>query len=263
LDQSFPRNEDELTISATALGELQGCIENNQIHLLMTDVLRDLVEDFDWASSNSRNLLGEIRRMLALLFLQPHNRLVEIGLNDVEAGCPHPVPETMENQGLAEIWADEIGKLLVLHDKCNRGQGFFVGIADELAFADLEGGHYHNPTRQRTFPLVGPDDFGQLSDAYEWEIPSDIRRKPIRFADIKKNIGALGAIRIDEPRRDDHYKALFRHQRSWTFKKLDQIPDRYLKELVPITGYPLDVIKAALITGVPPDPKKRRIKLQI
>jgi hypothetical protein len=51
LDQSFPRDDDELNLVAVALGELQLYIEEDKAHLIVTNILRDLVADFegfDW-----------------------------------------------------------------------------------------------------------------------------------------------------------------------------------------------------------------------
>ncbi len=45
LDQSFPRDEDELNLVAVALGELQLYIEQDQAHLILTSTLRDLVAE--------------------------------------------------------------------------------------------------------------------------------------------------------------------------------------------------------------------------
>ena len=46
LDQSFPRNEYELRIVAIALGEIEKLISENRIHVLLTDVLSQIILEF-------------------------------------------------------------------------------------------------------------------------------------------------------------------------------------------------------------------------
>jgi hypothetical protein len=108
---------------------------------------------------------------------------------------------------------------------------------------------------------VGPASLSILSDAFEWEsIPGNINAKRVTVADAKKNLNLLGAVRIDAPKRGSHHKVGFRGQRSWTLDvNVDPLPDDYIKQLVPVTELPLEVIKTALIYGYMP--KKNRLRL--
>ena len=53
LDQSFPRDEEELSAVARALGEIEKQLENNDIHLVLTEGLAQIVEEFDWVNRGS------------------------------------------------------------------------------------------------------------------------------------------------------------------------------------------------------------------
>jgi hypothetical protein len=259
LDHSFPRNEDELRIVAVALGEIQLLLQDDSIHLIITQVLGDLIREFDWTPSRRFSLLNDVYRLLAQLFLQPHDRLVSINTTVIDSASPHPILEGLSSQGLVEIWADELGKVLQLHDRCcNRGE-FFIGIACERAFAGMDKGTYGAGVTTRAFPIVGPSDLSTLADAYEWVIPEGAHRKQVSFRDAKRNCRLIGAIAVDSPQGDSHFKVRFPGSRPWTLDPNDDpIPEPYLRELVDITGLPLGAIKAALADGIEPE---RRLRL--
>ncbi len=254
LDQSFPRDDSELLLVADALGELEGHLQKDTVHLILTADLRAFVEAFDWTRTGPYPLLNDIFRLLNQWFLQPHDRLVGVNVSEVENYKPHPLPRGTEKQGLVEIWSDEVGRMLVLHDACCTGNEFFVGVACVFAFAGEDVGEYDNPSNQRVFPLVGPDTIDQLADAYEWDVPSDVHRKHVGFDDAHKNCMAIGATRVDSPSGGSHYRVIFEGRRPWVLDpNTDPIPERFLRELVGITGYPIAVIKTVLINGkLPP-----------
>ena len=248
-----------MRIVAIALGELQGCIEKNIAHLVITETLRDVVVDFDWAPPRPYVLLNDIYRLLSLLLLQHHERLIEVDLSEVEEAPSHPIPKGSENEGLVEFWAREVGKILVLHDKRSDARSFFIGVACEHAFAGEQLNAYADTGDGRMFPLIGPANISKLDDAYEWDIPSDVFQKQVKFRDALKNCGALGAIDVEPPSGGSHYKARFKGARSWILDpNADPLPERFLKELVPITGYPLAAVKYTLICGELP---KRHLRL--
>ncbi len=258
LDQSFPRNKNELNIIAISLGELQDYIEKDKIHLILTAGLRDLIDEFDWNPSRPYPLLNEIYRLITHWFLQPNNRLVEINVEHVKKHEPHPVPIGTENEGLVDFWADELGKILTLHDEYSTRNEFFIGVACEPAFANNDTCQYDIQNDSRVFPLVGPDTLDQLNDAYKWDIPPNIRQKSVSFNDALKNVSILGATAIDSPSGGSHYKVKFEGERPWTLDpNVDPVPDRFLRELTCITHYPLLVIKTALINGCIPEKRLR------
>lgn len=126
---------------------------------------------------------------------------------------------------------------------------FFIGIACAYGLTDEELDEYINPENYRVFPLVAQKEIEKLIDAYDWNIPSDIHQKNVTVENIKKNYQAIGGV-LESPERDSHYKVKFPGQRPWTFSvNTDPLPERYLKQLVEKTAYPIGVIKAALISG--------------
>ncbi len=262
LDQSFPRDNDELTLVAGALGEIEGLLQTDKARLVLTDVLRDLVEDFEWQRAGPFLLLNDIHRLLNQWFLQPHERLVKIDVSHIERYRPHPLPKGRENQGLIEFWSDELGKMLVFHDSYCCSTEYFIGVACESAFSGGTLTEYDNPDSRRAFPLVGPNEVEYLSDAYDWsDIPADIHQRKVTFDNACRNCFLIGAIRIDNPSSGSHYKVRFKGSRPWILdSNYDPVLEDHLKELVEITGYPLNVIKTALIEGRMP--MKRVLRFQ-
>lgn len=255
LDQSFPRSEEELKTVAIALGELEEFISNGKAQLITTQTLLDFINEFDWAS-NQPNLLVEIYRFLDVLLLRQDYRIIDankyldlIGSFAIQDYYLHPLPKRCENQeGFLEIWSDELGKILFLHNQCS-GSDFFIGIACAYGFAGQCVDQYINPDGYRVFPLVCPDNISILIDAYEWDIPNDIHQRSVSVENVKRNCKVIGGV-LEKPDRDSHYKIKFQGQRPWTFSiNDDPVPERYLKQLVDKTSYPIEVIKAALIHG--------------
>jgi hypothetical protein len=72
----------------------------------------------------------------------------------------------------------------------------------------------------------------------------------ISFEHAKNNCPALGGT-VWKPRRGSHHKVKFRNApRPWVLDpNNDPLPERFLKQLVPITGHSLDVIKYVLLYG--------------
>jgi len=259
LDQSFPRDEDQLQLVAFALGTIIESVEKNDAHLLLTETLRDFVESFDWNPPRPFALLMEIHRMLSQLYLQPSDRLIMVEVSEVEGYQRHPIPQGCVATGLIELWSDELGKILELHDRCSDDNGFFIGIACESAFAGEGPCFYPSDGEQRAFPLVGPQNLSDLEDAYVWHPTkmsfNDLRLREVSFDLVRKNVEVIGAARIEKPRGGgSHFMVTFRRGRSWPLdKNTDPLPELFLKELIPITGYPLNVIKYALIFGELPE----------
>lgn len=250
LDQSFPRNRTELQRISLAVGNIQGQLDRNEIHLILSDQLIKCLDKFDWNVRDGYELLQQIYIHISQWYLSGNSRTERISLSDVKVYCPHPLPKGCIGTGLLESWSQEVGKMLAKHDKCCRRSHFFIGVACESAYSGSDKGSYDNPMGIRTFPLVGPDEIVILDDAYEWDVPPDIIRRSIFQEHVKSNYQAIGATKIQPPSRDSHYKVIFSGKRSWTFTaNIDPVPPRFLDELVRITGYPLPAIKYALIEG--------------
>ena len=259
LDQSFPRDDDELSLVVDALGELQEHLDKRIIGLVMTGYLWEIAdpENFDYSRIDECWQLRDILRLVQQWALQPHEGIEAIDVSGVQQNeyKAHPVPKGCEGKGLAEFWQDEVGRILFVHDTVCRGSEYFIGVACESAFAGGEGGKYDDPGRCRCFPLIGPDDIGNLSSAYEWEVPHDVVRKKVTVADFQRNCGHIGAIRISPPSRGSHFTVEFRGGRSWPLdSNCNPIPQNHLSTLSQTTGYPVGVLKDCLINGR--DPRK-------
>lgn len=256
LDQSFPRTEEELRLVASALGELEELIRLNKAKLITTQTFYDFIAEFDWSSTTNTNLLREIYQLLSQLFFRRDERIVDMNryidyvdsLGTIEYYL-HPLPKKCENQaGFLELWSDELGKILFVHDQSSTNE-FFIGVACAYGFAGQCIDEYINPDNYRVFPLISPDNITILIDAYEWETPNDIHQRSVSVENVKKNCQVIGGI-LEKPERDSHYKVKFEGERPWTFSNNDDpVPEGYLRQLVDKTPYPIEVIKTALIFG--------------
>lgn len=260
LDQTFHRNEAELLAIADVLGRLQDMIDENRAHLILTTVFADIFEEFDFQRSGPYPLLNDIHRHLAIWFLQQHG--VHIAdLTHVSEYATHPVPTECEDQGLVELWADEVGRLLAAHDECPKSSTFFIGVACVSAFACGTLNRYGS-SAARVFPLVGPSEISLLAPAYEWVISRDIVQQDVPFSAAKRNLKFLGG-KVEDSDGTSHCQVKFKCNRTWPLDtNYDPVPDDHLRELSPITGYPLSVIKAVLLSGeAPPKPVCRLSKI--
>ena len=167
----------------------------------------------------------------------------------------HPIPSDCGNEGNVALWAEELQKLLAVHESCTGRPGeFFIGVACHLAFSGGRLGSYATATAP-AFPLVGPSQIDDLSDAFDWKVePNDIRQ-PVSFASAKKNVFALGATELRTPSGGSHYKAYFRDAcRPWILDRNEYpLRDDFVRQLAPITSYPFDVVKFALLRGSLPE----------
>ncbi|HEY0020573.1 MAG TPA: hypothetical protein VGC13_30015 [Longimicrobium sp.] len=249
---------DELQIVAIALGELTDLVANDEAHLVLTESLRDLVEALDWSEPRPYALLTEIYRLLTLLFLQPRPGLIDVDVSSAEGTQSHPIPIGCHDTGLVEYWAEEMGKLLVLHDSAVTDDGFFIGIACPFAFAGETRTRYPEDS-PRAFPLVGLADLPSLEDAYQWDVPANVLRQRVSFRQAFANCHAIGAQAVESPPGGSHYKVIFPGKRPWPLdKNVDPIADRFLDQLTDITGFSKGAVRFALTQGQLP-PKKLRL----
>jgi hypothetical protein len=257
LDQSFPKDDDELSKVLGALGQIQEHLEMGIIGLIMTDCLRSIADEKSFDSSRYHECpqLRDILRLIQQWVLQPHEAIEAIDVSRVQNNeCqPHPVPEGCGGKGLVEIWQDEVGKILFVHDSVCRRTEFFIGVACDSAFAGGPLGEYDNPDDRRAFPLVGPDEIVNLSDAYKWNVPHDVIRKRISLSDFRKNYRHIGAFRISQPWGGSHCKVEFAGGKAWPLdNNYDPIPDNHVRTLSRTTDYPVRVLKDCLINGRDP-----------
>ena len=255
IDQSFPRNESQLTTVAVALGEVFSQIRSGKARLVLTQTLREFLDNIDWTKTNNRGLLQQIYRDLSHMFLQMHGSIVIDNISCVGEYTMHPIPLSASKHGFVEFWSDELGKLLVLHDRKIQRQEYFLGVACEFAFSGGTVGSYPHPLAQRAFPLVGPTELTTvLEDAFEWDIPSNSHNLAIGVTDVCRNFRQLGAIALEPPERDSHYKVRFSDGKCWTldYSWGRNIGENALNELKEYCGMPLNVIKYCLKNGKRP-----------
>jgi hypothetical protein len=263
-DLSFPRFPEELAVVAQALGELADLADRGIVRIVTTPIFRELLEIYCW--NQPSGLKGDIYRFLNQLVLTGGERLVSINVDLVANYQAHPVPSGCdESEAYVQGWADDLGRLLVIHDDSAQDV-YFIGVACERAFSGGELNVYSGNIPSRSFPLVSPQtcdcncEARLLVDAYIFDVPQAIAAGNVSFADAKKNAHVIGASGVRQPHGGSHFKVQFPGNRSWPLDaNYDPVVPQYLKELTAITGYPLPVIKYALTQGQLP-PRQFRIR---
>ena len=262
LDNTFPRSVGELRRVLSAVERLATMVQEERLILLLTTPLRAFIADdlFDWTRMNEFPQLLDIYNVLIRLALQ-QSGVERVDLSGVTAHHAHPVPHGCENLLSAPPWAEEIGKLYVLHnERCNGGDPF-VAVACTLAFAGEHLGAYSHSDGTAHFALIGPEDVAQLSDSVEWDLPDGIANRSVSFDQAKNRLRMLGGS-VKKAKGSSHYQVKFAGERTWPLDKNYRfVPDVYLAELEDITHLPLSVIKFVLINGIWPG-KRRRLTLE-
>jgi len=235
-----------------AMGKIIDFLEQDKIGIVLTQALRrfiiELGETFDWSRMAEFPQLQVIYNILGDLGLQKRG-VQTIDVSNTEEFRPHPLPMDSTNTEFASIWSDELGRVFVVHSRCNRQRNFFIGVACTHAFAGEAKGTYQNPSCAPAFPLVGPDDIQSLEDSFDWELPPDLHQREVTFDDAYKRVAILGGD-VTPPRGGSHYQVRFRGGRTWPLdRNINRIPRAFLKELEPITGHRVEVIKYVLIFG--------------
>lgn len=271
LDQSFPRDADELNIIASALGKLVELSLEKRLKVLQTEQFESLIDaEFIWAEKKNldaeqTSLLYDITRQFAQLYLNSAENIEYIDINVTEY-ISHPLPEKCHGE-MVNLLADELGRILIIHDQCIAKDEYFIGIACPYGFSGDEVDTYQSPTTARYFPLVGEKTFEtMLSDAYEWYIPSktDIENRNVARDDLERNYAIIGISDIDSVRgRGSHQLLVIEGKRSISWpqpqRKGEKDVQKYiLDELSEALNYPINVIKYALREGKLPE---RRCKL--
>src|SRR5207248_2609728 len=99
------------------------------------------LSDFRWdAASGIRN---EIYRHLNLCLLQGRSSVPVEADTGGRPFTSHPIPQNCRSQAkLEELWADELGKVVVMHDDHIQRPDYCIGVACEKAFAGQPIGGY-------------------------------------------------------------------------------------------------------------------------
>lgn len=252
VDQTFPRSNQELQLVQKALLNLTVIAEKEECLILLTSILSDFIVNLDqtfcWEVIARYPEVQIIYRVLAELGLQQHGvRRVDVAA--IQLVHVHPLPAGIESNAFSLRWTEELGRLYTLHSKhCSPGE-FFIGIACTSAFAGGKKGRYENAANLPAFPLVGPDEVGALDDSFEWDIPAGTQAREVSFNDAYNRIVLLGGT-VHKPTGSSHYQVRFEGARTWPLDvNIDPIPNRFLKQLEPITKQKLVVIKYVLLNG--------------
>jgi len=252
IDQTFPRSNEELELVTRALSGLILMAESEQCVILLTRVLSEFIialdQTFCWEVIAQYPGVEFIYRTLAQLGLQQHGvHRVDVSL--VQPTHAHPLPEGIESNEFSLKWADELGRLYTLHSESCSAGAFFIGIACTLAFAGEPKGSYANPDRLPVLPLVGPGEVSTLDDAFKWDIPPGFHTRKVSFRTALHRINLLGGL-VTRPTGSSHYQVRFQGARTWPLDcNIDPVPDRFLKQLEPITRQEIDVIKYVLLNA--------------
>lgn len=253
LDQSFPKAKAHLDSVYESLGEMELLLSENKIHIILSDALAEWVLDYDWAPPENCLRLDEIFRFINNLFLSPKEGLIRLCLDplDCEEEEFHPLREDYEGIGKSELWSIEMGKLLKLHNSIRKQSEYFIGIACEYGFSGKDTKKISGDICDKSFPIVGINEISILDDAYTWTTEAGILQREVSFSQAKKNIHMLGATKITNPKGgSSHYPVHFNKGRTWPLDSNDDpVPLVYMRNLVPITGYPIDVIVHVLLFG--------------
>jgi hypothetical protein len=255
VDQTFPKSNQELWLVQRALLKLTLIAQEEKCLILLTTVLSDFImkldQTFCWEVIAKYPEVQIIYRVLAELGLQQHG-VRRVDVTSQKFVNVHPLPAGIESNAFSAKWAEELGRLYTLHlDRCSPGK-FFIGVACTSAFGGKQKGNYENPYNLPALPLVGPVEVSDLDDSLEWQIPAGTHGRKVTFNDAYNRIQMLGGT-VHQPTGSSHYQVRFKGGRTWPLDaNIDPVPERFLKELEPITGQKLGVIKHVLITGTWP-----------
>ncbi len=264
IDQSFPRDLQELNKVAESFGELEKLSINIDLKVVTTDLLIDFLIDFQWQrdAADGYQLLNEVYAFLLRFLSAGSDRSICVTLAGIGDAPKHPLPIGCTTQGNSELWQDEVGKLLVLHDKVTTKNHFFLGVMCHHSFAEGKyvGSGYQN-ANARAFPLIGPDTIYKLDPIRDWDVREEDIKGLISVNMAQQNINLIGGHIVD-PRESSHQKVRFKGKRPWVLDyNVDPIPERFLRQLLDKTDFPYEVIRFALLHGRMPT-KRCRIPIQ-
>ncbi len=256
INQSFPRDIDELHQAIDSLNTIKDLIDSEDIQIVITDDLLTFLELVDWIERRDYPILMELYRYLHLLLLSPADYTIKIKTNGINLNfTPHPIPTSSQNENLVDVWSREVGILFAIHKEVQDNGKYFIGIACPHGFSGGDTGEYYNEEKNDCFPLVGFDNYSELDDAYFWVTSANIHNEQVSPNDAIKNVHSLGCESVVKPKGGSHYIAKF-IKRSWPIDtNVNPMPQRFIAELEPIVNLPLNVIKHVLINGCLPEKK--------
>jgi len=247
LDQTFPRLPEDLGIASRAIARLSILAENGDVILLFTPALIAVIKAFDWSDGSSGRIRAELFGLLMKMISRSEDRgLIRVSVKGAQSSWMHPLPESCDGTGQANVWASDVAAIFEGHMCCTHNAEWFVGVACERGFSGLGLGQYvangHN-----SFPLVGEQNLGSLSDSFDWNWHTDYENKTVQIRDLLRAKDRLQIKTIDPPRRDSHYKVTLLNGSVWNFSLNDDpIPRPYLNQLAGYLGMPVGALIAKI-----------------
>ncbi len=228
-------------------------MEDDHFNFLLTEPLRTMICDaentFDWSRMSEYPGLLEIYNLLSQLGLQQAG-VESVDLSGVQGYTLHPIPSGCETCADSHSWAEELGRLYVVHEACNEPRRRpFIGVGCTSAFSGAALGSYLNPEGRAAFPLVGPQSLSDLDDEEIWDVPSEWSGRSVSFRDAKSHLYLLGGD-VVRPSGSSHYQVRFKGGRTWPLdSNYRDVPEPHLRELPAIVKQDLIVIKYVLSLG--------------
>jgi hypothetical protein len=262
LDQAFPRNENELRVVASSLGDLIEDLEAGTVLLMVPEVFEEFL-DLSLYSWQQKPAIDSWLRDIATHLFQILNQLaksvIRLRVDVVNGRPPHPVPGGVASE-LTDEWAVQMAGLLEKHDAAIAGNRYFIGIACPYKYAGLEDGGYTPPLPIRYFPLVSARTArAQLMPYHSYDAPINLKSQRLTYRHVRQNFKFIGGIELKDVSGSDHQRLHFGGGRWVEFDtggKRDStlIPDAWMKQVCAKLDLPdeaADAVKAALIAGCP------------
>jgi hypothetical protein len=252
LDQNFPRSADELADMSIALANIHDDLINGKFGLVIPDTFVLFIETFDWNRTGAIPLFRDMYRILENWLLKYQAEVVRPNLPK-GTGAQHPLPCGCEQSNEANLWAEEVERLLIAHDEVCGSGAYFIGVACDRAFAGEEIGTYCPEPNARHFPLVGPAQLNQLQSYWLFDIPGDLHQQKVTFNQAHNHVHLIGGV-VQKPNSGSHYRVTFPNGiRPWILDYNDDPQeDSRISQIVPLTGLDFDYIKFVLLRGTKP-----------
>lgn len=256
LDQKFPRELNELRVVQAGLAVAARGLKDGRFKLIFSAAFEEFIDltNTTWRESQTLNgALIDINRFLCQLIWRGEG-VIRVQLPSDLKCSPHPVPERCDGD-LVRHWADEVGRLILVHDSVCMDQQYFIGVlCPYCCCGDTDAGRYSGTPPRRCFPIGGSDLAEHLADAYIYKIPKTVHDRRVTVGEIIKNYAAIGGVRVESVKGTDHRRIVFSGLPAWEFdsnggRKGTLVTDKAFGELEKLLGHPAMAIKASLMDG--------------
>src|ERR1017187_8310035 len=212
LDHAFPRNENELRVVASSLGDLVEDLEAGNVLLVFPEVFEEFLDLslYAWQQKPAiDSWLRDIANHLFHILNQLPKSVMRLRLEVVAGRQPHPVPGGVASD-LTDEWAVQMAELLEKHDAAITGNGYFIGIACPYRYAGLDAGGYAPPLPARYFPLVCANTArSQLVSFMTYRCSQNLRSQRLTYRHVKQNFKFIGGTELRDVSGSDHQRLHF------------------------------------------------------